>query len=197
MERDRLILGSGADPGDSLLLAGPIAAEGTGILAREYGRDLRERGVPPETILQGGALLDDPGISVLPVVRALLGETLPHAMHDPTEGGLLAAVREMAAAAGAGVRLEVDRVPVFPSCRTICQALDLDPLRLLASGSVLAALAPQDLSAAQCALAGAGIESACIGTVLPRPEGMWLVRDGAEVPLPEVERDELARWTGG
>lgn len=196
VERDRLVLGSGAEPGDCLLLAGPIAVEGTGILAREHARALQERGVPTRAIAGGAALLHDPGISVLPAVRALLGETRPHAMHDPTEGGLLAAVRELAAVAGAGARLEADLVPIFPECRTICRALDLDPLRLLASGSLLVALAPRDLTVAQGALAGAGIESACIGTILPAEEGMWLARDGSQAPLPEVERDELARWAG-
>ena len=37
--------------------------------------------------------ISEDGISVQPAVRAILSATLPHAMHDPTEGGLLSALR--------------------------------------------------------------------------------------------------------
>lgn len=194
---DRLVTSSGAQTGDVLLLAGPIAVEGTGILAREYPGALRERGVPEEVIQQAAGLLDQPGISVLPAARALLSAALPHAMHDPTEGGLLSAVREVALASSAGVRLRAYHVPVLPACRAICAAIALDPLGLLASGSLLAAIDPQDLSAVQRALAAAGVQSAVIGTFLPAEEGLILEHGGREEPLPELPRDELARWIEG
>jgi hydrogenase maturation factor len=191
---DRLVTSSGARPGDALLLAGPIAVEGTGILAREHRDALRERGVSDEVIREAAALLDSPGISVLPAARAILSATLPHAMHDPTEGGLLSAVREMAAASGVGVRLEAQAIPVLASSRTICDALGLDPLGLLASGSLLAAIGPGDVDAALRTLQEVGIQPAVIGTMLSPDEGMILERSGVEEPLPELERDELARW---
>jgi hydrogenase maturation factor len=192
--RDRLVTGAGARPGDALLLAGPIAVEGTGILAREYAEILRARGVPEASIVEGSGLLDDPGISVLPAVRALMSETVPHAMHDPTEGGVLSSLRELAVVADLGLRVEADRILVLPACRAICDTLGLDPLGLLASGSLLAAVAPEDTEVAQQSLAAAGIGSSVIGEALPQTEGMVLVRDGVEEPLPEVGPDELARW---
>jgi hydrogenase maturation factor len=191
---DRLITSAGAMVGDQVLLAGAIAVEGTGILAREYADALRSRGVSDEWIREGAALLDDPGISVLPAIRALMTAAAPHSMHDPTEGGIVTSLRELVATPQAGVRVDVERIPVLPSCRAICDALELEPLSLLASGSLLAALAPADVAPARQALSAAGIVSAAIATIVPGTEGMTMVRDGVEEPLPEVERDELARW---
>jgi hydrogenase expression/formation protein HypE len=115
-------------------------------------------------------------------------------MHDPTEGGVLTALREMAMAANVGLRIGIEKIPILPECRTICQVLDLDPLGLLASGSLLAALDPATISTAQHALDEAGIECAVIGSVELPEHGLTLVHDGQEESLPEVGRDELARW---
>lgn len=191
---ERLVCSSGARPGDALLLAGPIAVEGTAILAAEFSVELRARRVDESTIEEGRRLLRKPGISVLPAVRALMGAVLPHAMHDPTEGGLLGAARELAQAAQCGVRLDAERVPVLDLTRAICAALDLDPLGLLASGSLLCGLDPSDVDAALGALAGAGIGAAVIGEIRPPDEGLRLHRDGVIEPLPLLARDELARW---
>lgn len=185
---------SDARPGDVLLLAGPIAIEGTAILAREHAERLLSRGVPRAVIDDAAALLDAPGISVLPAVRALSRAVRPHAMHDPTEGGIVTAAREMALASGAGLRLDADGVSIIPACRTICEALRLDPLALLASGSLLAAIAPDAAAGALAALRGAGIPSSLIGAFVPPADGLILIQGGHERPLALPERDELARW---
>lgn len=193
---DDLVTSAGGQPGDLLLLAGPIAVEGTAILAADYAEVLRARGVSEEVLDGARNLVQNPGISVLPAVRAITGVTLPHAMHDPTEGGLLSAARELAAASGTGLRLDADCVPTLRACEEICRALDLDPLALLASGSLLAALYPDDVTLAMDALQASGIEAAVIGELRPASDGMTLARDGNVVPMPVIERDELARWAG-
>jgi hydrogenase maturation factor len=194
---ERLVRSVGARPGDALLLAGPIAVEGTAILAGEFGEELHARGVPAALIEEGRGLFAEPGISVVPAARALMDAVLPHAMHDPTEGGLRSAVWELGTAAGAGVRLDGDAVPIIPACRAICAALELDSLALLASGSLLAALAPEDVQAAHAALGAAGIESSVVGEILPRLAGFILRTEGRDSELILPARDELARWIEG
>ena len=66
------------------------------------------------------------------------------ALHDPTEGGLATGVRELALAADCGATVEREAVPVLPETEAIAGALDLDPLGMLASGSLLIAAAPAD-----------------------------------------------------
>jgi len=185
--RERLIRTSGARPGDAILLAGGIAMEGTAILAREHAPALRARGVPPAVIERAASWLEHPGISILPAARLLRETPSLHSMHDPTEGGLATALAELAEAAGVELRIDQAAIPMLPECDIICRALGLDPLGLLASGSLLATLEPGDVPAAVRRLTAQGILAARIGEVLPPGEPN-------STSLPVFTRDELARY---
>ncbi len=192
--RGRLVRTSGARVGDALVLAGGIAIEGSAILASEHGEGLRTRGVSPAVIETAASWRHDPGISILPAANALNATGAVHAMHDPTEGGLITALHELADAAGVGLRIDGKAIPVLPACRTICEALGLDPLGLLASGSLVATLDSAEVLAALNRLDSCGIPSARIGDVVPASQGRILT--GGE-PLPTFPRDELARYLEG
>jgi hypothetical protein len=58
-------------------------------------------------------------------------------MHDVTEGGIATALEELSAAGGCRLRVDLDRIPVFPETRTICRLLGVHPLGLIGSGSLL------------------------------------------------------------
>lgn len=192
--RDSLVRTSGARPGDALLLVGEIAIEGTAILAGDHADTLRSAGVGQSDIEAGAARLQSPGISVRPAASTLQAAAEVHAMHDPTEGGLAAALHELAEAAGVGLIVNCDVVPVLPECRRICRALRLDPYALLASGALLASLPAAQTPAAVAALATRGLTAAVIGQVAPDPEGRRWIVGGNEAKIPTVERDELARF---
>ena len=195
--KERAILTSGARPGDSIVLTKAIAIEGTSILAREAADDLLERGVAQDAIDRAKDFLFSPGISVVPEAAIACDTVDVHAMHDPTEGGLSGGLVEMAAAADVGMLIDMDAVPVLPECREICDALGLDPLGLIASGSLLAVVPPHEVETLMCALADVGISAHEIGTVTDPADGLK-VRIGDEVrDLPTFPRDELARWFGG
>ncbi len=191
VRRDRLVRTSGAQAGDSILLAGGIAIEGTALLANEHSAALRARGVPSDVIERAAGWLREPGISILRAARVVNGASVVHSMHDPTEGGIVTALHELAEAANAGLRVDRSAIAVLPECATICAALELDPLGLLASGALLMALDPTETPAALKRLREAGIPGARIGEVLPASEGCtWT--DGT--PLPHFATDELARY---
>ena len=192
--RDRLIRTAGARVGDAVLLAGGIAIEGTAILATEHSGELRERGVEANLIRRAAGWLGEPGISVLPAARLLRSLRGLHAMHDPTEGGLVTALHELAEAANVGLSLERRAIPVFPECRAICEALRLDPLGLLASGALLATLAAEELTTAVQQLRAEDIPAVCIGSVVPGAEGRTFSGEDGTTPLPVFDRDELARF---
>lgn len=192
--KDRLVTSAGARPGDRIILCGGIAIEGTAALAIEAENELMEAGMDPAAITRAARLLDSPGISVVRAARVLGEAVRPHAMHDPTEGGLATALREIAEASHVGVRVDAARVPVLPETRAICTALRLDPLGLLASGCLLATVAPEDEGAATTALAIAGIDAAIIGETTPPEQGLALTLGGEVCPLPMFARDELARY---
>jgi hydrogenase maturation factor len=86
--REGLVSTGGARPGEVLILSAPIATEGTALLAREAGEELRAAGVAEKMVTRAAGLLMEPGISVVPAARAALAAGGVTALHDPTEGGL-------------------------------------------------------------------------------------------------------------
>jgi hydrogenase expression/formation protein HypE len=194
--RDRLVTTAGAQVGDALVLAGGIAIEGTALIAREFPERSLSLGIDAETLAAARGYLDDPGISVVRAARIAVATVPVHAMHDPTEGGLATGIHELAWAAGVGVQVQGDAVPVLPECERLCVAFGLDPLGLIASGALLLSVAQEDLATLGCAYDEAGIRWARIGTIHPRERGLRLLRLGAEGPLPRYDRDEITRLFG-
>jgi hydrogenase maturation factor len=195
VERDRLVRGSGAQPGDDLILTKGIAIEGTAVLAREAAAALRQKGVAAEVLETARGYIFQPGISVVREALLAVEKTAVHAMHDPTEGGLATALYEMAEASGVGMWLEEAAIPVLPATRAVCQAAGLNPLGLLASGALLIALPPQESDRLLAALEEAGIAGGRIGTVTPKDAGVIMGKpDGDRIALPAFARDEVARF---
>ncbi len=180
-------------PGDELFITGSIAVEGTAVLARDLRPALRARGLGAKLLRRAGDLLHDPGISIVREAGIAAGVGPVKALHDPTEGGIVAAVAELGLRSGCGILLEADAVPVLPETLAICRALGLDPLRLLASGALLIAAAPGSAEALAVAFAGEQVGVTRIGRFLPRHRGAWAIVGGERIPLRAPDRDELAR----
>ena len=191
--RDTVVWPGGARPGDALLLTRGIAIEGTAVLAHETPGALLSGGMTHAGVSAAAALLDRPGISVVRAAQlaAAAGVT---AMHDPTEGGLATGLAELATAANAGLEVDAEAIRVLPETRAVCGALGLDPLGLLASGSLLASAAPERAEAVLGALHAEGIDAAVIGRVTAAEEGLRLRTQEGVSALPAFPRDELARF---
>ncbi len=194
VERDKLITTGGAQEGDSIVITKGIAIEGTALLARERGDELLAAGVAGGILAAAAAMLSNPGISVVEEARIAVEMVNVHSLHDATEGGLITGLREVAAASGLGLAVEETSIPVLPECNAICQALNLNPLGLLASGSLIITLPAGEVPALLAALEQAGITGWEVGQILAPEEGLLLIGYGGEMPLPEFSRDELARY---
>ncbi len=190
---DRLFLSGAGRPGDLILQLGPVAIEGTAILATEAAPALRAAGLDDAELRAAAALLDDPGISVLPVARALWPLPGLRSLHDPTEGGIATAAWELADASGLGLRLEHAAIRRHPLTDRIARALEIDWLGLLASGSLLAVFDPAEAANAVRDLHNSGHEAAIVGELSGSGRQAILSEDGATRVLPRFQRDELTR----
>jgi hydrogenase maturation factor len=184
--QERLTTAAGGKPGDALVLTKSAGLEGTHVLASDLAHRLSA--VAPEVLDQARAFGDE--LSVVPEARVALdlGAT---AMHDPTEGGVLGAVWEMAEASQCGVRVERSAIPVRPATLAVCAALGADPLRLIASGALL--IACSDATRMVSGLRSAGIVATTIGQLTDTPERILFEPDGREQPISAPGRDELYR----
>ena len=191
VDKARLVTTGGARPGDVLVLTKGVPLEGTSIIARARADELRARGYDDAWLARARGTLAR--LSVVP--EALLAAELVrvHAMHDPTEGGVATALWEVADAAGVGLVVEAERIPVLAEGAALCREFGLDPLGTIASGALLVALGPTDAGILLHALAREGIEAAFIGRVVPREAGVVLTRGGQPGPLPRFDQDEITR----
>ncbi len=192
--KDRVVYTSGASPGDSILLTKGIALEGTAILAREAEFDLRKAGVSTEVVEHAKSLLFKPGISVLQEASIACDTVRVSAMHDPTEGGLATGLMELAKGAKVGLTVEASKIPILPECSLFCSALGLDPMGLIASGSLIATVSPTDAPKLINAWKQLGIKGYEIGHITELSEGLTINTDHGSEHLPFFERDELARF---
>lgn len=174
--------------GDVILLTKCLALEGTSIIARERKAEV-EKVLGKRRAALARNLLFVPGISVVREAMEAVRAVPVHAMHDPTEGGLLWGLKELGHITGLGIRIDLDSVPVFEETEVICNHYGINPLGLLASGSLLIVVSKRRVSAATKAVKALGVDCTEIGRMVGR--GLWGVRRGRRVRLPDIEADEI------
>ena len=189
--RSDLLDKSNLRPGDRILLTKRVAVEGTAILAVEFKDRLAALGIDREILQACKGLLDL--LSILPEAGLAAGHPGTVAMHDVTEGGLATALFELSCAAGCRLQIEMEKIPVFEQTRTLCRALDLNPLGLIGSGSLVIACRPEHREDLCRQLENAAIEVACIGEVVEKGRGITALENGIQAQWPVFAVDELAR----
>ncbi len=190
--RDDLVTSDGLLVGDRILLTKGMGIEGTAILARELADELDGYGVSQAIVSRAAGFLKTPGISVLPEARIACEVGKPHAMHDPTEGGVATALHELAAASEVGFAVYEDALHAAEETRTLCAALSIDPMGLISSGALLIGLSESDVDPVRSRLDKAGITSDVIARVESPSFGIRIGRGTEWRDLPPFPRDELA-----
>jgi hydrogenase maturation factor len=178
---DDLVRPDGAEVGDRVVVTKGPAIEATGLLSIQF-ESLMDGELPAETI----EAATDRFYDMSPVRDALTAAAAGpvHAMHDATECGIYGGLFEMARAAGVGIELETDRVPVQPGVREVCEFFGIDPWISISEGTLLAAVAPDGVDDVLDALDAEGIPAADAGVVT---EGSGLVVDGEPTDHPGVD----------
>ncbi len=175
--------------GDWILMTKTAGIEGTAILASEYSGQLKKVGA--ETIRKARSFAK----SISIVKEALSISNIPgvDALHDPTEGGVLNGLWEMAEASALGVEVWADRIPVARETSKICSLLSLDPLKLMSSGCLLAAVNPESVGLVMKVLRSRRVMVSEVGRVIRRAKGRFVMREGKKAALVAVPQDELYR----
>jgi hydrogenase maturation factor len=189
--KDRYVTTSGARPGDSIILTKSAGIEGTSILAQDLAIMLEGK-IGGDVLRRGRAMIKN--ISVVPEAMKAMEVGGVHSLHDPTEGGLLNGLWELAEAAEVGLTVYEERIPIAPETGEICKILDIDPLKLLGSGAMLITASQEKASLIVEELERIDILATIIGKVTLVEEGRILVGvDGSRTLITAVEQDELYR----
>jgi hydrogenase expression/formation protein HypE len=155
-----------AQPGDAVLVNGVLGDHGAAILAA-----------------RGDLALDAPIDSDCAPLHGLVAALLAAApgtrfMRDATRGGVATVLNEIAEAAGCGIEIDEQSVPIREEVKGFCEILGLDPLYLANEGRLVAitpwADAERALAAMRADPLGAG---AClIGRITDRTAGQVVMR---------------------
>ncbi len=192
VSRERLVTPDGVRPGDRILLTKGVPIEATAILAREFPERLGQF-LSPAELDQARNYLYDPGISVLREAQIALKAGKVSAMHDPTEGGLAAALWELAEASNHSLYFDPAAVPVPDLSARTCRAFNLDPLATIASGALLLTSPVEAAGHIRRALEAEGIACAEIGEVEGASPAVWQKSRAGYELLPRPTRDEIVR----
>jgi len=193
--RDNLKPTSEARLGDDLIMTKSSAIEATAIIALEKEKELRGH-LGDKLLARAKNYLYDPGISVVKEASVVSSIKEVHALHDPTEGGIVTGVFEMATASDLGVEVRYDKIPISEETLRLCESYNVDPLGTFASGSLLIVVSPSVSEDVISRLSAVGITAARIGVMMPREEGMRLIKNGENLPLPVYHQDEISKIFG-
>jgi len=186
-KKENMIHSKKAKVGDKILMTKYAAIEGTTILAKEL-RDYLIDKIGEEKIQEARNMYKH--ISVMKE-GIICGKVGVNYMHDITEGGILGAVWEAAVAIGKGVKIYEDLIPIKDVTKEIANILNIDPYRLISSGSMLIIVDEEKVDLLKEELGKDDIKVTEIGEVVE--EGIYMQKKNELVEIDPPSSDELYR----
>lgn len=171
--------------GDLIIMTKSAGIEGTGIIAYEKEEEL-ESILSQEELLTAKNLLDKISVVKEGIVA---GKNEVTSMHDITEGGVLGAVWEICEGSNLGAMLKYESIPIHNVTKKICRHYDLNPLRLISSGTMLMTIGPDKLDVLMNALNKSFIDAAVIGEITSKD--VYIERRGRLSYVTPPDSDEL------
>ena len=194
VKKNKLVLTSGAEPGDALILTKGIFIEGTSLIGREKEKTLLDQGFNNEFIQKSKAYLFEPGISIYKEALLAHNNFNIKSCHDPTEGGIYTAIAEMAMASMTGVEIEEEKITILPESIIFSKMFNLNPYNTISSGSLLIAVNQEDSSDLIDLLRKNKINAEQIGNFVSNNKGLRVKKkDGKIHPLKYSETDEITK----
>lgn len=122
-----------AAPGQEIVLSKWIGLQGTALLAKQNQEKLLERYTNYFVKEAAGF---DRYLSVIPEAAAAVKSGVC-AMHDASEGGIFAALWELAEGAGAGLNIDMRKLPLRQETVEVCECCNANPYELLSGGCLI------------------------------------------------------------
>lgn len=171
---DRVVLRSGARPGDRLVVAGALGAAGAALAAlragRDPGPDLLAAHRRPTALVEAGSQLAHAGATAMIDVSDGLGADLGH----------------LCTASGVGARVRWSDLPAAGGVVALAGSLGADPVAMVCGGgedfALLAAVPAERADEAVAAAAAAdGVPAAVVGEVVEAEAGSRLELPGGRL----------------
>jgi hydrogenase expression/formation protein HypE len=187
-QKGQYVTSKGAKAGDSLLMTKTVAIEGTAILATE-GYNMLSKKLGIDIIKEACKMREQISVVKEGVTAFRTGHI--HAMHDPTEGGLAGGIHELCDASEVGFEIDYDAIPISSQTKQICELLQINPLHLISSGTMIMCCAPENVASIVAVLHKEGVETTSIGKLVSDSSHRKIHIDGSVVDLERPTSDAL------
>ena len=160
------ISGANARVGDALIVSGYLGDHGIAIIKEREGLDFRTK------LMSDSAPLNHLVADMVKVSDKI------HVLRDPTRGGLVTVLNEIAQSSGVGIEIFEDKIPIREEVKGACEMLGYDPLYVANEGKLVAFVAPKDANKVLKVMRKNkyGKNAKIIGKVIKKPEETVLLR---------------------
>jgi hydrogenase expression/formation protein HypE len=158
--------GAKAEPGDAVLLSGPVGEHGIAVLAARGELEFEAEVISDVAPLNG---LIEAMFKVCPSI---------HVLRDPTRGGVATTLNEIAVQSAVSIQIDETAIPVTPPVMAACEMLGFDPFYVANEGKVVA-IVPAESAEEVLATMRAhphGKQAVKIGEVADEPAGRVLMK---------------------
>ena len=180
-DRNAYVTSSGARPGDKIILTKQAGIEGTAILATDLAHILKNK-LSATSFKKAQGLINEISIVREAMLAVEVGGI--DAMHDPTEGGVINGLWELAEASRVGITVYEERIPISCETKTICNVLNIDPLKIMGSGALLIVTKSNKVEAVKSTLQKEGLMASVIGEITNLENNRNLIK--ADETLTEI-----------
>ena len=187
-DQGEYVTSSGARPGDSIIVTKSMALEGTAILAKEGAAHLTPK-VGLDIVERAKTLRAK--ISVVAEGIAAFETGYVTAMHDPTEGGLAGGLHELCDASKVGFEIYIDAIPIDDSTKAICDALNINAMELISSGSMIICCNKENATEVVNTIQSRGVSASIIGKIVQDFDRRIIVTDSDGFTLQRPAKDAL------
>ena len=194
--RNRYITSGMAQVGDDLILTKGAAIETTAVLARSFPKTVKKT-LGARLFERARAYLRKVSTVRDSLIAASVGvrENGVTAMHDATEGGVVAAILELSNASRVGAVLDLDSIPISQETDEICRLFRIDPLVSLSEGSLVLTCKPAKTGRVIGRLKEANIPSNVIGHLTKSRRVCRAGKKGlSEISYPKFDPYWKAYW---
>lgn len=171
---------------DIIILTKGAGIEGTGIICFEKEEELKKE-YGEEIVWEGKSMLDKISVVKEGIIGGKIGVSF---MHDVTEGGVLGGLWEICDLYKLGCIIYEDKIKIHNSTKVICSHFNIDPLRLISSGSMLIGIDKDKLDILKNKFEKENIDYSIIGKFNDSGEKKLLINNKEEDIYPP-ESDEL------
>lgn len=184
-KKEKMINSQKAKVGDKILMTKYAGIEGTSIIAKELEDKLKNK-MDEEKLLEARNMY-----KMISVKKegAICGEIGVNYMHDITEGGILGAVWEASVALKKGVKIYEDSIPMKDVTREIADIININPYRLISSGSMLIVAEEEKIDLLESKLKEENIMITVIGEIIE--DGIVMETNGKIEEIEPPLSDEL------